>query len=221
MTSKERVIASLNHIQPDQVPVDFGSTAVTGIHVYAVSALRSHFGLEKRLVKAYEPYQMLGLIEPDLQEALGVDLEGVVPRETMFGFPNENWKTWKFPNGFEVLVSEHFITTDDNGSTLIYPQGDISAQPSGIMPATGVFFDTIIRQDHIDENSLNVDDNIEEFDSISETDLDYFKEEIQRASKTDRAVVATFGGTAFGDIALVPAQFLKHLTNNLQIMAIY
>jgi hypothetical protein len=63
MTSKERVLASLNHRQPDGVPVDFGSTAVTGIHVNAIAGLRVHYGLEKRPVKVYEPYQMLGLIE--------------------------------------------------------------------------------------------------------------------------------------------------------------
>jgi len=33
---------------------------------------------------------------------------------------------------------------------------------------------------------------------------------VQRAKATGRAVIATFGGTAFGDIALVPAPFLKH-----------
>jgi len=210
MTSRERVKTSLNHSQPDKIPIDFGSTVVTGMHVSIVSALRDHFGLEKKLVKAYEPYQMLGLIEPDLQEVLGVDFEGVVPRETMFGFPNEKWKPWKMPNGFEVLVSEHFYTTGDNGDVLIYPKGDKSAQPSGRMPETGYFFDSIVRQNPIVENELDPKDNLEEFDLISEADLQYFNDEFMRASQTDRAVMVTIGGTAFGDIALVPAPFLKN-----------
>jgi uroporphyrinogen-III decarboxylase len=211
MTSKEIVLTSINHTQPDTVPVDFGATAVTGIHVFAVAALRDYFNLEKRLVKAYEPYQMLGLIEADLQEALGVDVEGVVPRNTMFGFPNENWKPWKFPQGFEVLVSEHFQTsTDENGSMLIYPEGDISVPPSGKIPATGVFFDAIIRQEPIDDSKLNVEDNLEEFKPLSDEDLNYFTQKIKQTAKTDRAVMVTFGGTALGDIALVPAPFLKY-----------
>ena len=60
MTSRERLQATLNHRNPDRVCVDFGSTAVTGMHVSAVAALREHYGLERRPVKVHEPYQMLG-----------------------------------------------------------------------------------------------------------------------------------------------------------------
>lgn len=59
LASKERVPRSLFHHQPDRVPIDFGGTPVTGIHVSCVAGLRDYFGLEKRLVKVYEPYQML------------------------------------------------------------------------------------------------------------------------------------------------------------------
>ena len=88
MTSREVVRAALNHSAPARVPVDFGGTWVTGIHVSCVATLRDYYGLEKRPVKVHEPYQMLGLIEADLQEVLGLDVEGVFPPRTMFGFPN-------------------------------------------------------------------------------------------------------------------------------------
>ena len=45
--------------------MDFGGSAVTGMHVSCVAKLRDHYGLEKRLVKVCEPYQMLGLIDPE------------------------------------------------------------------------------------------------------------------------------------------------------------
>ena len=211
MTSKERVLAALRHQQPDAVPVDFGSTAVTGIHVQIIAALRDHYGLEKRLVKAHEPYQMLGTIDEDLKQVLGIDLEGVVPPETMFGFRNENWRPWRLDGGLEVLVPENFkITKEPNGDTLIYPKGDLTAPASGRMPKNGFFFDSIIRQDPIVEEDLDPRDNQEEFTPISDSDLDYFEAEVKAKSKTGRAVMATFGGLAFGDIALVPAPFLKH-----------
>jgi hypothetical protein len=211
MTSYERVLASLNHRQPDKIPVDLGATGVTGIHVRIVAALRDYFGLEKRLVKAYEPYQMLGKIEADLQEALGVDIEGIPAYDTLFGFPNENWKPWKFHDGFTILVSEYFMTTQDvDGSYLIYPQGDAGALPSGRMPVDGFFFDSIIRQEPIDENNLDPEDNLEEFGPVEEKSLAYFEAEAARARATGRAVIAGFGGTGLGDIALVPAPFLKH-----------
>jgi hypothetical protein len=211
MTSKERVLAALTHHEPDAVPVDFGSTAVTGIHVNALAGLRDLYGLEKRPVKVYEPYQMLGLIEEDLKSIMGIDVEGIPAPETLFGFRNENWKPYRLDSGLEVLVSEHFRTTRDrNGDTLIYPKGDLSAPPSGRMPRNGFFFDTIVRQEPIDEARLNPEDNLEEFGPISQENLDYFAGEAGRAAATGRAVMATFGGTAFGDIALVPAPFLKY-----------
>jgi hypothetical protein len=211
MTSKERVLRALGHKEPDRIPMDFGGTAVTGIHVNIVSALRDVYGLEKRPVKVHEPYQMLGLIEGDLQRVLGLDVEGVYAAETMFGFRNENWKPWRLDNGLEVLVSGHFETTKDtNGDTLVYPKSDRSAPPSARLPKDGFFFDTIIRQDLIDEAKLDPDDNLEEFGPISDRDLDYFDEAAKAAAGTGRAVIATFGGLAFGDIALVPAPFLKY-----------
>jgi hypothetical protein len=211
MTSRERMLASLNHRQPDKVPLDFGATPVTGIHVRIVSALRDHYGLEKRTVKAYEPYQMLGLIEADLQEKIGVDIEGIPAYDTMFGFPNENWKPWMFHDGFTVLVSGHFLTAVDiDGSFVVYPEGDRNAPPSGRMPVGGYFFDSIIRQDPLEENSLDPEDNLEEFGPLKEQAIAYFERETARAKKTGRALLVNFGGTALGDIALVPAPFMKH-----------
>jgi uroporphyrinogen-III decarboxylase len=78
------------------------------------------------------------------------------------------------------------------------------------MPETGFFFDTIIRQEPFEEEELDPADNLEEFGSVGEDDLEHFRREVDRAAGTGRAVVANFGGTGFGDIALVPAPFLKH-----------
>jgi hypothetical protein len=210
MTSRERVRASLRHRTPDRIPVDFGSTAVTGMHVNCVAALRRHFGLPRELVKVWEPYQMLGRIEEDLARVLGLDVQGVPAAETMFGFRNEDWKPWRLESGLEVLVSRHFETvTDARGDLLVYPGGDRTAEPSGRMPRGGHFFDTIVRQPPLDEARLDPEDNLEEFEPVSDRDVDYFRDGAREAEGTGRAVVATFGGLALGDIALVPAPFLK------------
>jgi len=211
MTSRERVLAALSHREPDRVPIDFGSTGVTGIHVSCIAALRRHFGLEKRLVKAYEPYQVLGIVDEDLKQAMGIDVEGVSRPKTLFGYRNRDWKPWRMPDGLEVLVSEEFrTTTDTNGDILIYPEGDWSAPPSGRMPKDGYFFDTIIRQEPIVEEELDPEDNLEEFQPLSDVDLEDLRQGVSEAGPTRRAVMVNVGGTAFGDIALVPAPFLKH-----------
>jgi uroporphyrinogen-III decarboxylase len=210
MTSRERVRAAINHRQPDRVPVDFGSTFITGIHCSVVAGLRDHYGLEKRPVKVCEPYQMLGLVEDDLLDALGADVVSIFPRYTIFGFPNEDWKPWRCPWGQEVLVSGHFKTFEDANGTYIYPKGDTTAPPSGHMPKTGYFFDTIIRQEPLDEDKLDPADNIEEFKLMSAEDLAYWRAEADRLRGTGRAVITHLNGTCLGDIALVPAPFLTH-----------
>ncbi len=83
-SSRQRVLDALAHKQPDQVPLDFGATAVTGIHVSCVAALRDYHGLEQRPVKVHEPFQMLGLLDEDLKQVLGIDVDGVFRRRTIF-----------------------------------------------------------------------------------------------------------------------------------------
>ena len=207
---RERLVATLNHKQPDAIPVDFGGTNVTGVHVSCVAALRDYYGLEKHPVRVLETAQMLGQIDEDLLDAMGIDVIGVFRRTTKWGVPAECWKSWEL-NGLEVLVPGDFNTTvDENGDTLVYPQGDTSVPPSGRMPRGGYFFDCIVRQEPIDEEKLNPEDNMEEFSLISQEDIDSLVRATHEAGATGRGVVGNFGGTAFGDIAIVPAPALKH-----------
>ncbi len=207
---RERLHKTLRHQQPDRIPIDFGGSATTGVHASCVAALRDYYGLEKRPVRVHEPFQMLATVEEDLRAAMGVDVVGVYSRSSMFGFPIDNWKSWNF-NGLEVLVPGAFnVTTDAKGDTLIYPEGDMTVPPSGRMPQGGFFFDAIIRQDPIDDEKLDPQDNTEEFQLIAQPDLDHLARAAHAASATGAGVLAGFGGTAFGDIALVPGPFLKH-----------
>ena len=210
IASHARLATALDHKQPDRIPIDFGGTAVTGVHASCVAALRDYYGLEKRPVRIHEPFQMLALLDDDLLDAMGIDVVGVFPRNTTWGFPVEEWKTWRF-NGLEVLVAKDFNTTIDvNGDTLIHPQGDTKAPASGRMPQGGYFFDCIVRQAPLDEEKLNPEDNLEEFVPFSQEDIDHLVRSTEAASSTGRGVIATFGGTAFGDIAFVPGPSLKY-----------
>jgi len=213
MTSRQRVEAALDHRQPDRVPLDLGGAPVTGIHASSVYLLRQALGLDPpgEPVRIIEPYQMLGEVKPDLLDALGVDVVGLSGRRNMFGFVNDGWKPWTLFDGTPVLVPGDFNTTPEpNGDILMYPQGARSVPPSARMPAGGFYFDSLRRQEPIDDDRLDVEDNLEEFGPISDEELEYFATEADRlAGESDRAIVGNFGGTAFGDIALVPAPWLK------------
>lgn len=213
MDSRERLQTALNHQQPDRVPVDFGSTSVTGMHVETVHRLRLALtGDTSWRVKVVEPYQMLGEIDAELRQALGIDVVGLAPRKTMFGFENVGWKPFALFDGTPALVPEAFNTTADaNGDLLIYPEGDRTVPPSGRMPNGACFFDSIVRQPPVDEDRLDPADNLEEFGPLSDEDLAWYR---KRASELDAqgetGVTLTMPGTAFGDIALVPAPWMKH-----------
>lgn len=194
-----------------RVPVDIGATAVTGMHVSCVADLRDYYGLKKRPVKVLDPYQMLGAMEEDLKLAAGSDFEGAFPRKNTFGIIHENWKEWRMPDGQIVLVPGEFNTTvDQKGDILIYPQGDTTSPPSGRMPGGGYFFDAIIRQAPLCDEELDPEDNLEEFGPISDEDIEHFCTQVKNAKATGRVVVASPGGMALGDIARVPAVFLKN-----------
>lgn len=214
LTSRERVRLALNHQEPDCVPVDLGCSPVSGMHVDSVYRLRQAYGLDEpgTPVKVIEPYQMLGEIKPDLLERVGGDLVGLWGPRTMFGFPNEGWKPWQTHAGTPILVPARFNTDPEpDGSVFMYPEGDKSLAPSGHMPPGGAYFDAIVRQPPIDEDRLNVEDNLEEFQPISDADLAHFVAGAERLyTETDKAILANFGGTAFGDIALVPAMWLRN-----------
>ncbi|MCX6259427.1 MAG: methyltransferase [Bacteroidia bacterium] len=210
-SSRENFIKTVNHQQPDKVVIDFGSTAVTGIHVMVVEKLREYYGLEKRPVKVIEPYQMLGEIDEELIREMNIDVTGLYGEKNMFGIPNKDWKLHKTFWGQEVLFPGEFnYTYNGNGDILIHPEGDVSAPPSAMMPKTGYFFDAVNRQEPVDDSKLNVDDNLEEFGRITDHDLLYWKEQAESVENSGKVIMASLGGTALGDIALVPGLNLKH-----------
>ncbi|MCE5248854.1 methyltransferase [bacterium] len=213
MTSRERVRAALNHHQPDRVPVDFGATFETGITVSVVSQLRKVLGLAGPgdRVKVVESYQMLGEIDDDLKRALAVDCTGIFNIMSVFGFENKDWKPWTTFDGTDVLVPALFNTEPDgHGNILMYPQGDRSVPPSGIMPQGGFYFDSINRQKPIDDSRLNVEDNLEEFGPFTDRLLDHLRQRSEWLyANTDYAIVYSFSGTSFNDIGNVPAPELK------------
>lgn len=214
VTSRERIETACRHEQPDILPVDFGGGFQTGIAVSIVYQLRQALGLDKpgTPVKVVEVYQMLGETAPDLQAALGIDTVSVSGTGTMFGYPTKEFKEWELQDGTPVLVPVDFNTEyEESGDLLQYPEGDTAAVASGKMPAGGHFFDAISRQQPIDEDKLDPEDNCEEFSIVAQAELDHYKLLAEKLyCKTDKALFCTFGGLTFGDVALVPATFLKN-----------
>jgi uroporphyrinogen-III decarboxylase len=208
--SRKNFLKTINHQQPDKVVVDFGSTTCTGIHVLIVEKLRDYFGLEKRPIKVFEPYQMLGEIDDELIKEMNIDVIGLSSPGNVFGVANENWKQHKTFWGQEILLPGNFnYTHNTNGDILMYPEGDISAAPSAMMPKSGYFFDALERQEPIDESKLSVEDNLVQFSHIKDSVLALRKKQLETLEGNDKPLMAAVAGTSLGDIALVPAMSLR------------
>ncbi|HEY9170883.1 MAG TPA: uroporphyrinogen decarboxylase family protein [Verrucomicrobiae bacterium] len=202
----------MNHESTDRPPIDLGATWVTSISASAYARLRPALGLPLRPPRMHEPLQLLGEVEDDVRQKLGVDVAGIWPRGTIFGFQNIGWKPWQLQDGTEVLVSTQFETTaDTNGDILIYPKGDRTAQPSGRLPKGGFYFDAIVRQQPLDMDKLDPAEWAEQFSVFSDEDLKYFEREADQLHReTDYGIILNFGQAGLGDVAIVPGEMLLH-----------
>jgi hypothetical protein len=213
MTSRERLIATLNHQPTNRLCVDFGAGFQTGMGAGAVHRLREAvLGRSDHRVKVIDSYQMLGEIDEELRQALGLDVVGVHGPGTMFGFKNEDWKPFTLFDGTPVLVPGEFnVTPAPDGGWFIYPEGDTSVPPSAWMPKDAYFFDATNRQPPLDESNLNPADNCEEMGVVSAEDVQHFARLARHYHETTNyGIYMTLPGTAFGDIALVPAPWMKN-----------
>jgi hypothetical protein len=213
MTSRERLIKTLNHETPDRLVVDLGAGGQTGIGAVALHRLNQRLlGKNAPLVKISEPYQMLGEVDELLRRKLHLDVAPVNGPGTLFGFRNENWKPITLPDGTPVQVAEKFVYTEDHeGAWLIYPQGDTSVPPSAKMPLKSYFFDALDRQKLFNEEELKAEDNCEEFAVLTQEEVDFYRKQAKGLyEKTEYGIYMTLPGMGFGDIALVPATFLKN-----------
>ena len=213
MTSRERVRAVLQHQLPDRIPLDLGGTMATGIAASTYAKLRTALGLPRQPVKIAEPLQLLGGVEPEVRELLGIDVIGIDPPMTIFGFRNEGWQSWCLADWTDVLVPEKFVTTtDQHGDTFIYPQGDLNVAPSGHLPKDGYYFDVITRQQPIDEANLSPEDWIDgQVSVLTDDDLAFLQRQVDALyAETDCALTYWWNGGGLGDVAVVPGPWQKH-----------
>lgn len=210
MTGKEKLRKALRH-EDAPILLDIGGMPTTGIHCIVLEKLREYLGLEKRPIRIIEPVQMLGILDEDVRRALGVETRPCWGAGSMMGFRvTDEFKEWRTPWGQDVLVPKDFITSQDaSGNTWLYACGDPTTKPAGCMPKGGYFFDNTSRAPAFDEDNYNVEDNFEEFGPIAERDLAWLKQQRARFEGSDDVIMGNLGGTAFGDIALVPGPMLR------------
>ena len=136
MTSREKVIAAIEHREPDTVPLDLGSTPSSGISALAYASLareladsRGRLDYEPR-PRVYDVVQELAQPEDWVLDSLGVD---VVDIGRAFNDRPEDWSEWIMPGGAVYLYPSWFKPTRRGDDFFAYDaEGTLLAQrPSG------------------------------------------------------------------------------------------
>jgi len=137
MTSRERVLASLNHREPDRVPIDFGGHRSSGIAAMAYPKLRAALGLPPAEVRVYDPIQQLAVIGQDVLDALGVD---TIEMGRGFALDAGDWVDWTLPDGTPCQMPRWAAPVREEGRWLLLSR---TGWPLAQMPDGADFFDQI------------------------------------------------------------------------------
>ncbi len=188
MTSRERIRAAIHHEPTDRVPIDVGGTRQSGIAAVAYGRLKRHIEIgPDSPVRVFDLFQMLAKIDPAVGDRLGNDCVGLHRRSVAFGIPNEDWKRFTFPDGFEAEVPGGFNPRCGlDGDLTIWREG----VAVGEMPADGFYFDRLEKN----PGALHPDLDAWEAPRLTDHELAHAaREAVRLESTTDKAIIAALG----------------------------
>ena len=142
LSSRERVLATVAHQEPDRVPLDLGGTRATGINVSAYARLLGALGLGQSPPKVMDVWQMLAWVEQPVVEALGADVLPVPRLVQDFGMRLDAWRPWLLvDDGTPVQMPGNFDPVPEvDGSISLYVGGELAARKAPSSP----YFDAAI-----------------------------------------------------------------------------
>ncbi len=137
MNSRERVLAAIAHKQPDQVPVDLGSTPSSGISAIAYSNLLKAIGRTDLPVQIYDVVQQLAQPDMSIIDRFGVD---VLDIGRAFNTEEKDWHETILANGDKAFYPIHFNPVKQaDGSYYCYDED--GKRLLALMPQGATFFD--------------------------------------------------------------------------------
>ncbi len=102
MNSRARLLAALNHEEPDRVPFDLGSTPITSIASRAYKKLIDHLGIEEEVI-IQDHVQQLAKVSDAVLERLNVDTRGL-------------WARYNHTHNFSPVVEGEYLVNRDEWS---------------------------------------------------------------------------------------------------------
>jgi uroporphyrinogen decarboxylase len=136
MTSRERILAAIEHRQPDRVPVDLGATPSSGISAIAYGNLKRHLDLTHGNTLVYDVVQQLAQPEDFILDRFGVD---VVDIGRAFNTEASAWQPTTLMDGQPALYPAWFNPERQSDGSFIARMKD--GLDIAHMPARGTFYD--------------------------------------------------------------------------------
>ena len=207
MNSRERVLAALNHTEPDRIPVDLGGHRSSGISAIAYHHLRKYLGLAEKPVRVYDMVQQLAIIDEDVLDMFGVD---TVEMGRGFLLDDDDWKPWTLPDGIPCEIPYYTNLEKKGDDWLIL---DSNGAEVGILKRGSLYFEQTLFP--LMERGIENDDfeDLEEMlgrqiwsavvhpGAHLEMDAEGLSEMAGKAKalreSTDQAIVGLFGGNMF------------------------
>lgn len=225
MNSRQRVLAAINHNQPDTVPVDFSGHRSSGIAAIAYAKLRKHLGLEEGPIRVYDMVQQLAIVDEDVLDLFGVD---VVEMGRGFLINDSEWKDWILPDNTPCQIPGYINIEKRGDDWYLYTDGgfELGVQKKGCLYFEQTNF-PLMDRGIADDDFSDLEDVLENTiwagtphpgAHISPDDPDAgLAHGAKRLRKsTDRAIIGLFGGNLFE----LP-QWLYRMDNYLTYMALY
>ena len=139
MKSRERVLASVEHKEPDKIPVDLGATPSSGISAIAYNNLIEYLGLENKANKVYDVVQQVTQPEEEILDLFQVDAVDV---GRTFNTSPEDWHDVRLSDRSTAQYPKWFHPEEQpDGSKIAY--GD-NEEVIARMPAGATFFDQTV-----------------------------------------------------------------------------
>lgn len=187
MTPRQRIMAALEHREPDRLPVDFAGTDCSGIHVIAYDRLRKHLNIEPQPIRLTCTIQQLAECDNELLDHFHADCKAL-------HFCPRKWRTWESGYGFDIEVPDLWRPeTLAGGKTAIRDADGVIRYER---PEGGFYFDPVSFVFSDVQSSDEFDRYSAVFDrwDWSAADDESIAEYTARARKlytsTDRAVIA-------------------------------
>ena len=139
MNSRERILLSVNHKQPDKVPVDLGSSTVTGISAIAYNNLKKYLNISTP-TRVIDVVQQLANVDMKVIDRFGVDALDInrVTTETdnWYGTDLGDGSNAEFPDWFRPILSldGSWYTKDTDGQLLSRMTAGASSYDQMIYP---------------------------------------------------------------------------------------